>query len=88
MVILNLRVGMLCFHRVAASSNMIFDLSTSAVHRQNVLNNPYALSQLEQQLMLGRLFYKDATIFTKTQAADILAVEKIFKTQISMSTSK
>ena len=31
------------------------DLTTSAVARQNVLNNPYALSQLEMHLALGGL---------------------------------
>jgi len=52
------------------------DLTTSAVARQNVLNNPYALSKLEVHLALGGLFFKGETFFTKAQAAEILAVDE------------
>lgn len=52
------------------------DLTTSPVARQNVLNNPYALSQLEIHLALGGLQFDGETIFTKAQAAEILAVDE------------
>lgn len=52
------------------------DLTTSPVARQNVLNNPYALSQLESHLALGGLQFEGETIFTKAQAAEILAVDE------------
>jgi len=52
------------------------DLTTSAVARQNVLNNSYALSQLEQHLALGGLEFEDERVFTKVQAASILDVEE------------
>lgn len=52
------------------------DLTTSAVARQNVLNNPYAVSQLEAHLALGGLEFEGETIFTKAQAAQLLAVDE------------
>jgi len=55
---------------------MSHDLTTSAVARQNVLNNPYALSQLENHLALGGLQFENETIFTKAQAADVLAIDE------------
>lgn len=52
------------------------DLTTSSVARQNVLNNRYALAYLEEHLALGGLRYKEQTIFTKAQVAEILAVDE------------
>lgn len=52
------------------------DLTTSTVARQNVLNNPYALAQLEEHLALGGLTYEEQTIFTKAQVAEILVVDE------------
>ena len=52
------------------------DLTTSPVARQNVLNNPYALSQLETHLALGGLQFEGETLFTKAQAAEILDIDE------------
>lgn len=52
------------------------DLTTSSVARQNVLNNRYALSQLEEHLALGGLSFEGETLFTKAQTADILDVDE------------
>lgn len=52
------------------------DLTTSAVARKNVLNNPYALEQLEVNLQLGGLKFQGETVFTKRQAAEILTVDE------------
>jgi len=52
------------------------DLSTSVIARQNILNNSYALSQLETHLALGGLQYEGDTVFAKAQTADILAVDE------------
>lgn len=52
------------------------DLTTSPVARQNVLNNPYALSQLETHLALGGLQFEGETVFTKAQAAEILDIDE------------
>jgi len=55
---------------------MSHDLTTSSVARQNVLNNRYALTKLEEHLALGGLKYSGGTIFTKAQVAEILAVDE------------
>ncbi|MES9901871.1 MAG: DNA-binding protein [Sedimenticola sp.] len=52
------------------------DLTTSPVARQNVLNNSYALGQLEIHLALGGLSFDGETIFTKSQAAELLAIDE------------
>lgn len=52
------------------------DLTTSAVARKNVLNNPYALKQLEANLALGGLEFQGETVFTKRQSAEILTVDE------------
>ncbi len=52
------------------------DLTTSAVSRQNVLNNDLALNHIETHLQLGGLKYKGETVFTKAQVAEILAVDE------------
>jgi hypothetical protein len=52
------------------------DLTTSLVARKNVLNNPYALTQLESNLQLGGLNFQTATVFTKLQAAEILDIDE------------
>lgn len=52
------------------------DLTTSLVARKNVLNNSYALQQLESNLELGGRLFEGETVFTKQQAADILAIDE------------
>lgn len=52
------------------------DLTTSPVARKNVLNNTYALQQLESNLELGGRSFEGETVFTKQQAADILAIDE------------
>lgn len=55
---------------------MTQDLTTSSVARQNILNNRYALTKLEEHLALGGLRYEDEAIFTKSQVATILSVDE------------
>ncbi len=55
---------------------MTHDLTSSQVARQNVLNNGYALEQLNAHLALGGLVFDGETIFTKFQAAEILLVDE------------
>lgn len=52
------------------------ELATSLVARKNVLNNAYALHQLECNLELGGLAFEGETVFTKRQVADILAIDE------------
>ncbi|WP_416189817.1 hypothetical protein ACM67B_01250 [Neisseria sp. CCUG17229] len=50
------------------------ELTTSLVARNNVLNNPYAVSELQNHLQLGGLQFEGETVFTKAQVAQILEV--------------
>jgi hypothetical protein len=52
------------------------DLTTSLVARQNVLNNHYALSELETHLSLGGLQFEEKAVFTKYQVSGILSVDE------------
>ncbi|OOF78901.1 DNA-binding protein [Rodentibacter caecimuris] len=51
------------------------DLTTSLIARDNVLNNKYALAELENNLQLGGLRWENETIFTKQQVAQILDID-------------
>lgn len=55
---------------------MTKDLTSSTVSRQNILNNNYALEQIESNLSLGGIFWRDANVFTKTQVASLLAIDE------------
>ncbi|MGQ0286192.1 DNA-binding protein [Pasteurellaceae bacterium 22721_9_1] len=50
------------------------ELTISLVARNNVLNNHYAISKLEEHLQLGGLQFENETVFTKAQVAEILEV--------------
>lgn len=52
------------------------DLTNSLIARKNVLNNHFALDQLETNLQLGGLEFEGETVFTKQQTADILVVDE------------
>lgn len=51
------------------------DLTTSSIGRQNILNNNYALEQIEQNLSLGGKYWEGNLIFTKNQVASILDID-------------
>ncbi len=55
---------------------MSHDLTNSMVARKNVLNNRYALEKLEEHLALGGLLFEDEVIFTKSQVAELLAIDE------------
>lgn len=50
------------------------DLTKSIVSRRNVLNNDYAIYEIEKQLNIEGLRYNNEVIFTKEQLADIFQV--------------
>lgn len=52
------------------------DLTTSLVARNNVLNNPYAMGELQKHLALGGIQFEGETVFTKVQVAEILAIDE------------
>lgn len=55
---------------------MAKDLTTSQIARKNVLNNDYAISNIESHLQLGGSSFEGETVFTKTQVAEILDVDE------------
>lgn len=52
------------------------DLTTSVLHRQNVLNNSFALQKIEDELQLGGTPFNGTTVFTKALVAKILEVDE------------
>lgn len=53
---------------------MTTDLTTSQHNRQNILNNPYALSKVEEYLELGGVLFEDEMLFTKQQLVQIFDI--------------
>ncbi|MGD9970010.1 MAG: DNA-binding protein [Sulfuricurvum sp.] len=51
------------------------DLTQSDVSRQNILNNSYALEQIETNLSLGGMYWNEELVFTKSQVAEILEID-------------
>lgn len=52
------------------------DLTQSDISRQNILNNGYALEQIEANLSLGGTYWNEEAIFTKAQVADLLEIDE------------
>ena len=52
------------------------DLTTSDVARQNILNNNYAIEQIETHLALGGVYLDDERVFTKAQVAELLQIDE------------
>lgn len=55
---------------------MTKDLTTSAVARNNVLNNRYALSKLEEHLALGGLRIDGEVVFFKSHVVELLDIDE------------
>jgi len=55
---------------------MANDLTVSQSDRQNVLNNPYAVSKLQEHLALGGITYKGKVVFTKQQLVALFDVSE------------
>lgn len=51
------------------------DLTSSTTNRQNILNNSYALEQIESNLELGGLYWQDEALFSKEKVSEILEVD-------------
>jgi len=60
----------------ATLDTMSTELTTSLIARKNILNNRYALQQLENHLALGGLEFEGQTLFTKPQVASILDIDE------------
>ncbi len=50
------------------------DLTNSSVHRQNILNNPYALQEIEKATRITGIPFEGKTVVTKDQVADFFEV--------------
>lgn len=55
---------------------MTKDLTSSTISRQNILNNNYALEQIESNLSLGGTYWHNEAVFTKTQVAELLEIDE------------
>ncbi|MGH8020843.1 MAG: hypothetical protein ACREIA_21660 [Opitutaceae bacterium] len=53
---------------------MAKDLTTSAIDRQNVLNNPYALAEIEKAAKVRGIAFEGKTVVLKEQAASFFEV--------------
>ena len=51
------------------------DLTSSTTNRQNILNNSYALEQIESNLALGGIHWQGEALFSKSKVAEILEVD-------------
>lgn len=52
------------------------DLTNSDVHRQNILNNPYALEKIEAHLAFSGRTFEGETVFTKSDLAGLFEVDE------------
>ena len=50
------------------------DLTTSSIDRQNILNNPYALSEIEKATGIQGIPFEGKTVVLKDQAASFFEV--------------
>jgi hypothetical protein len=50
------------------------DLTNSSVHRQNILNNPYALQEIEKATRISGIPFEGKTVVLKEQVADFFEV--------------
>jgi hypothetical protein len=48
------------------------DLTSSLVHRQNILNNPYALREIEKATRITGIPFEGKTVVLKEQVAAFL----------------
>lgn len=52
------------------------DLTTSNVVRQNILNNKYALSEIQKAIGLKGVIFNRELKFTKKQVADFFEIDE------------
>ena len=43
------------------------NLTNSAIHRQNILNNPFALQEIEKAAQIQGIAFEDKTVLLKEQ---------------------
>lgn len=50
------------------------DLTTSAIERQNILNNPYAVTEIQKAVGLRGIEYRGKAVFLKEQVAEFFEI--------------
>lgn len=51
------------------------DLTTSSIHRQNILNNPYALEKISEHFAFKGTEFEDDQVYTKAEVAHLLGID-------------
>ena len=51
------------------------DLTTSSIHRQNILNNPYALEKISEYFAFKGTEFEDEQVYTKAEVAHLLGID-------------
>jgi len=51
------------------------DLTTSSVHRQNILNNPFALEKISEHFAFKGTEFEDEQVYTKAEVAHLLGID-------------
>ena len=51
---------------------MTKDLTNSSIHRQNILNNPYALQEIEKATRISGIPFEGKSVVLKEQVAAFL----------------
>ena len=51
------------------------DLTNSSIHRQNILNNPYALQEIEKATSIQGIVFEGRTVLLREQVATFFEVD-------------
>ncbi|WP_245929755.1 DNA-binding protein [Leucothrix pacifica] len=51
------------------------DLTTSSIHRQNILNNPFALEKIREHFAFKGTDFENEQVYTKAQVAELLGID-------------
>jgi len=60
-----------CYRKVMAK-----DLTTSDIHRKNILNNPYALQEIEKEVGFPGILFEGSLRYTKRQIAQFYDIDE------------
>ncbi|RVU84069.1 DNA-binding protein [Leucothrix sargassi] len=51
------------------------DLTTSSIHRQNILNNPFALEKIQEHFDFKGTLFESEQVYTKAKVSELLGVD-------------
>lgn len=55
---------------------MTKDLTTSDLHRRNILNNRYAIQEIESEIAFRGVWFEESVRYTKRQIAQFFAIDE------------